>query len=161
MSNLTDAEIEAYARANSNVINLMALEFRHSVYPAPVRIVQGDVDIDILLPVEMPVDGGEEVAFLAVGISVPEESIDEDPDSQLRINIHGVSGWVERYVSAAAKSFESAQVSQLLLTYNIAERRLLSVRRHAELEMRSVNVSMTGMSVTCGFTNTSNREIKV
>ncbi len=161
MSDLTGAEIEAYARANTSVINLMALEIRHPLYPGPVRVVQGDLDIEIPLPDDMPVDPGQVVSFQAVSISVPEENLDEDPDSQLRLNVHGISGWVERYVSAAAKSFDVAEVSQLLLTYNIAERQLLTVRRHADLEMRSVNVSMTGMSITCGFTNTANREIKV
>lgn len=160
-NNLTEAEVEAYARANANIQPLMALEFRHSQWLGPVRLVDGDVDRDLLLPVDAALDSGEVVAFQGVQLNVPEEQLDDEPDSQLQVQVAGVAGAVHEYFSVAAKSFESAQVSQYRVSVNLVTGEVLSVVRQAEIEVRSFHTSMTSVTLGCGYTNTSNRELKV
>ncbi|MGH1371126.1 MAG: hypothetical protein ACRBBW_03765 [Cellvibrionaceae bacterium] len=160
-TDLTGPEQEAYARANPEINTLTALEVRHSEFPAPVRVIDGNKDRELLLPDEAPLNGGESVMFEGAKLSVPEETLDEDPDSQVTIQAAGVSGWVNRYLSAAAQSFEVAEVSQYRVTVNVVTDEILAITKQAELEVRSHEISMTATALVCGYTNTSNRELQV
>lgn len=160
-TDLTPAEIEAYARANANILPYMALEIRHSAFPAPVRLIDGNADRDLLLPPTAPLNGGETVTFQGVKLNVPQEVLDDEPDSQLQVQAGGLSGAVHEYLSVAAKSFEVAQVSQYRVSINVVTGVIQSVTPQAELEVRSYGLTLTNTTLSCGFTNTANRELQV
>lgn len=156
---LTPAQREAYARAKTTLIHLWSLEFRHPAFGVPLRMVGYDARDDLLLPLEdgAPVDGGTTQAFACLAVDVPEPVINTEADTQIRIQIDGVPGAIQPYLSSANETSIPINVTVRPYAYDVATKAIEGPMGVMHLQVRNVGFSGTSVAVVLGYTNPANR----
>lgn len=154
---LTQAQREAYARANTNLIHLPALEFRHPVFANPLRIVSYDKNIMLPLESSAPVEADQTKEFAGFLCSIKEPDIDAQVDSTFSIQIDGVSGYVQPLLAVANRSVVPIAATVRFYSYNVSTGAVSGAVGVIHLQVRGIAVTKTSVAVTLGYTNTANR----
>lgn len=151
------AEREALARANTSTVHLWALELRHSVFPAPIRMVQHDVDIDLTLEANAPVDASTTQPFIATAYRFKEPDQTSQPDPTVQIEIDGVSGNLQPFIRSAILTFEPIECTLRSCLYDVKAQVVVEMLRVFHLQMRRERTTMTTIAATFGYTNPANQ----
>jgi hypothetical protein len=155
---LSVAQQEAYARAKTSVLNVYAIELRHPTFVEPLRVVSLKEDLTVTLESNAPVDASAEVVFSALAMRLREPDINSEADTTFNVQIDGVPGAVQPYLAAANKTIYPIEATTRIYLYDLATASTIggaAVVMH--LQVRSVQVSKTSVSLTMGFTNPANR----
>ncbi len=118
MQELTEAQKEAYARAKTSVVDLFSFELRHSTFPAPIRMVSYDQDLQITLEATAPANPGETVTFIGVAFKPPSENINSEPGNSFTVVISGISDQALPYLDTANESLEPIDVTVRYVSYD-------------------------------------------
>jgi hypothetical protein len=154
---LSPAQREAYARANSSLIHLPAVEFRHPVFSGPLRVV--NYDRALFLPLEdyAPVDAGAVVNFEGLSCDIKQPDIDTQVDSTFSIQIDGVSAFVQPLLALANRTSVPVDATIRFYAYNVSTQVVDGPVGVIHLQVRSMSVTKTAVGVTLGYTNTANK----
>lgn len=161
MSDLSPAQKEAYSRAKSTAVDLFSLEFRHSTFPEPIRIISYDKPVDVELEDYAPANPGEVVTFMGVAFDPPEESIDTEPGNSFTVTINGISSQALPYLSVAGETPEPIQCSVRYVTLNTRGDTVIGVSRPLDVQVRSFIVSVLSVKISLGYTNLAGRTLDV
>lgn len=155
---MTPAQREAYARANTSLLHLPALEFRHPTFSAPLRIV--DFDSDLSLPLEdyAPVDSGETVLFVGTHCEIRPPDIDDQVDSVTTFRIDGVSGLVQALLANANQSIVPIDATLRFYSYNLRTGLVDAPVGVIHQQVRNVSISKTTISISIGYKNSANKQ---
>lgn len=154
---MTPAQKEAYARANSSLIHLPSLEFRHPTFISPLRIVDYDADIDLPLEDDAPIDGGESMLFIATRFEVQPPDIDDQVDSVTTFRIDGVSGVVQTLLANANKSNVPIEGTLRFYSYNVKTGVVDGPVGIIHQQVRNVSVVKASVAVALGYQNSANK----
>ena len=154
---MTPAQREAYARANSSLLHLVAIEFLHSTFEQPLRIV--DFDKDLILPLELdaPVNPGEYRRFTGWDVDVKPPDIDDEVDAVATMQIDGVSGLVQALLVNASKSIEPIKANIRFYSYNVSTEIVDGPVGTIYQNVRSIAISSASVAVTTGYSNSANK----
>ena len=138
---LSAALAEAYASAPTSVVILHTLEFRHSAFSAPIRVVMDHQNLTATLEAGAPANPGEAVEFLAYAFDVklPDASSGRMPE--LEITIDNIDQVIEENIELAAGSTEKIEV-----TY----------RPYLSTDLTHVEATVFQVSARAGFRNLGN-----
>ena len=155
---LSVAQKEAYARAKTSVINLATLELRHPTFVEPLRLVSYKSDLTKTLESNAPVDSDTEVVFTAIAMKIKEPEINTEADTTISFQIDGVPGAVQPYLSAANKTIYPIDATVRTYIFDVGENATIGgAAAIMHLQVRTIAVSKTSVSLTLGYTNTANR----
>lgn len=154
---LSPAQREAYARANSSLIHLPAIEFRHPVLATPLRVVSYDKNISMPLEIGAPVNGGTAVEFLGLVCSIKESDIDTQVDSTVSVQIDGVSGYVQPLLALANRTNIPVEATVRFYSYNVKTGVVDGPVGIIHQQVRSMSVTKTSVALTLGYTNSANK----
>lgn len=154
---LSPAQREAYARANTSLIHLPALEFRHPVFAEPLRVVNYDRNLELPLESYAPVNEGEVVEFAGLACEIKEPDIDTQVDSTFNIQIDGVSGFAQPLLALANRTAQPIEATVRFYAYNLATGIADGPVGVIHLQVRSMSVTKTAVALTLGYTNTANK----
>ncbi len=154
---MSPAQREAYARASSSLIHLYSLEFLHSTFTQPLRIVNYETSINLPHEATAPVNPGETVFYEGVRCEVQEPKIDTDADSQSIIQVDGVSGIVHTLIAGAIKTVEPIEGILRFYSYNVKTGAVDGPVGIISQQVRNVAVNKTSVSLTMGYTNSANK----
>lgn len=113
----TEAAEEAYASAPDDEVVLFTLEFRHSTFeddegdPTAIRVVINTENLVTTLEPEAPMNGGEEVEFIACHFGCVPPASDSDKIPEIDIWIDNVSRELSKHLEAASLSREPIEMS--------------------------------------------------
>lgn len=114
---LSQAIKEAYASAPVDEVILNTLEIRHSSfldsegYPTAIRVVLDYTDLTAYLEADAPLNGGEEVTFIAYPFDFQLPGIDEGAAGVLQITIDNTSPEIGRYIEQANETTEPIEIT--------------------------------------------------
>lgn len=108
---LSAALAEAYASAPADVVILHTLEFRHSAFSEPIRVVSDHVALTATLEATAPLNPSEAVEFLAYAFSVQLPDVGSGRMPELLITIDNIDQVIEENIEAAAGSAEKIEVT--------------------------------------------------
>lgn len=153
---MTPAQREAYARANTSLIHLAAIEFRHPTFVAPLRITDYDSDVNLPLEVGAPVNGGTTVLFAGVACDIKPPDIDDQVDAVTSIQIDGVSGLVQTLLANANDSNVPIDATLRFYSFNINTGVADGPVGVIHQQVRNIAVNKTSVAVSMGYTNSAN-----
>lgn len=153
---MTPAQREAYARANTSLIHLPALEFRHPTFVSPLRLVNYDSDINLPLEVGAPANSGETVLFAGVACDIKPPDIDDQVDAVTSVQIDGVSGIVQTLLANANNSNVPIDATLRFYSYNINTGIADGPVGVIHQQVRNIAVNKTSVAVSVGYTNSAN-----
>jgi Domain of unknown function (DUF1833) len=153
---MTPAQREAYARANTSLIHLPALEFRHPTFGSPLRIVNYDGDISLPLEVGAPANSGATVLFAGVACDIKPPDIDDQVDAVTSVQIDGVSGIVQTLLANANDSNVPIDATLRFYSYNINTGVADGPVGVIHQQVRNIAVNKTSVAVSVGYTNSAN-----
>lgn len=155
---MTPAQREAYARANTSLLNMETLEFRHPTFSAPVRIVNYQDPIDFPLEANAPVNAGETVEFIGLACTVKAADIDAQADAMVTVQIDGVSGVVQTLLAYANQSAVPIDVTVRFYSYNVKTGDVDGPVGIIHNQVRTIAVTKTTVAVAMGYTNSANKK---
>lgn len=110
-STLTQALKEAYASAPAGTIIHHTLEFRHSAFTQPLRVVRGFADLVATLEDSAPADPGVAVTFAAYAFDLTRPEVNPQGVPQIQIEIDNVSREIIANIEAAIQTTERVKVT--------------------------------------------------
>lgn len=145
---MTPAVRQEYARANTSLLQLYAIDLDHPGFTDTIRLVNHKTNVTI---------GADE--YIGMGMDVDEPGMDTQADSTYTINIDGVPGIVQPYIAAASKTFFPIDVTIRIYAYDVRAESLIDASPLATINLQSRNISFnrTTVSISMGYTNTANR----
>jgi len=161
MNELTPAQKEAYARAKTSAVDLFSIEFRHSTFPEPIRMISYDKAVNVELEDYAPANPGEVVTFLGVAFEPPEETIDTEPGNNFTVNITGISSQALPYLSIAGETPEPIACTIRNVTLDTRGDVVLGVGRPQDVQVRSFIVNILAVKISLGYTNLAGRTLDV
>lgn len=155
---LTAAQKEAYARANSNTIDVCALELRHPSFVEPLRFVGLQENLSVTLEANAPVNAGEVVEFIALALRLRLPDLNTEADSTLSVQIDGIPGIAQPYLKAANQTVYPIEATARFYAFNTKTSTVIDgAQSILHLQVRHVGVTKSSVSLTMGYTNTANR----
>jgi hypothetical protein len=154
---MTPAQREAYARANTSLIHLAAVEFRHPTFASELRLVSYDSDITLPLEVGAPVDGGTNVLFVGVACEIKPPDIDDQVDAVTSIQIDGVAGIVQALLANANESVVPIDATLRFYSYNINTGVADGPVGVIHQQVRNISITKTAVAIALGYTNSANK----
>lgn len=151
------AQQEALARASTDELLKWTIELRHSLFPAPFRLINHDKDALVTLEADAPVDGGTQQTFLGTGFRIQEPEETSEPDPTVRIEIDGVSGTLQPFLRPAIVSGEPVLVTLRGLMYDVGAETVSQMLQIYHLQLRNATTTMTTIVGTFGYTNAANQ----
>jgi hypothetical protein len=114
MSSLSPAAKEAYASVDSIIVH--TLEFRHSVFTNPIRVVRNNENLTLKLESNAPLNASEEVEFVALGFELKLPSIDKNKLPELTLEVDNIYSsdedkYISDYVEETKGSLESIEIT--------------------------------------------------
>jgi len=161
MIDLTPAQREAYARAQTSVNDLFSVELRHSTFPQPVRLITYDQDISITLEGNAPANPGETVVFQGVSFKRPDQTVDTEPGNTLTVVASGISNQVLPYLNVANETLEPIAATVRWVAYDVRTAEVIGMSRPSEMQVRNFRTGMLSVQMTLGFTNLNTRTLDV
>ena len=155
---LTPDQREALARPHSYQVPVWALEFRHSTFPAPMRLCGYPRDLSLALEADAPVNGGESVPFVACAMDIKAPAVDGEPDTSLKFSVDNVSGAVQSYLATAISSGEAVEVAVRQFSVDQRSDAQLLPLGVIHLQLRNNRITQERLEITLGYTNPANRQ---
>lgn len=159
MPEITDAWAEAEAAAGSETTTLYTLEFHHSAFDAPVRVVNDVQDHDLLLEAVAPVDGGDVVTFIGCPFEFPWPEQIEGRAPELRIRVDNVGREISQYLDEAVTQLEAIQVIFRFYLYTYATGVTALGQDPATMTLRSVTVTEDYVEGMASIGDIANRRV--
>jgi len=110
-SSLTDAIKEAYASAPTDTVILHTLEFRHSAFTQPLRVVYDNRQWSGYLEADAPEDGGQLVNFSPYTFEIKLPEVTDSGLPELEIKIDNVTQEIQEQIEAAAVTSEQVELT--------------------------------------------------
>ena len=116
-STLSEALKEAYASAPSDVILLHTLELRHPAFMddggirTAIRVVRDHVNHRCRLEDTAPLNGGEEVEFLAMAFDLELPSVNTTPLPEITLTLDNVSREIMDYLDVAIEGQDMIEMT--------------------------------------------------
>lgn len=161
MTELTPAQREAYARAKTSVVDLFTVELRHSTFPAPIRMVSYDVDLQVPIEATAPVNPGETVTFMGVAFKSPSENIDTEPGNTITLTVDGISAQALPYLNVANETLEPIAVTIRYVAFDTRDSSVIGVSRPSDMQVINFRTNILSLQMTLGFTNLNSRTLDV
>lgn len=108
---LSQAIKEAYAAAPSDVVVYHTLEFRHSAFTAPMRVVRDHANLTATLEATAPVNPGAAVVFTGYSFDLELPEVGPGAAPEIGITIDNVSLEIEDNINLALQTTEKVQVT--------------------------------------------------
>ena len=108
---LAAALAEAYASAPQNDVILHTLEFRHTSFTTPIRVVRDHADHTLTLEATAPLNPSTAVAFTAFAFNFTLPDVTEKGNPEIVIAIDNVSAEIIGYIDAAAQTASLIEVT--------------------------------------------------
>jgi hypothetical protein len=99
---VSNALQRARASAPAYEIILDTIEIRHASFPAPIRLVRGDTDLQATLEASAPENAGEQVTFTHAGFELVLPRAGQDGFQMLTLNIGNIDKAVMRHLEIAS-----------------------------------------------------------
>lgn len=141
---------EAYGRAGVNTIHRMALEMRHSFFPAPVRFVDHTSVLAVPIESGAPVDGGSVQNFTPQGMVVGEPDVGIEPTSEIDIQIDSTDGSINALLAAANETLEPIEAALRPVAVNSATDSVIGLVGYYYLQVKSAAVDLGAVTITFG-----------
>lgn len=155
---LTEAQKEAYARVKNSVVQLWAIELRHSVFPGgEVRVVQHDEDIDLTLEATAPVDASTSVTFTALGFRFTPPTKGTEPDPTISIQVDGVPGLIQAPIKLASLTSEAVEATFRHFSYDTATDTPVEILAIYHLQLRQMKNTPVTSTLSFGYINSANQ----
>ncbi len=154
---LTDAEKQAYARANIDTVDCWAIELRHSTFSSPVRLINYQVDITHTLEADAPVDASTAVLFTALAFTFIPPKLGDDPVSLLRAQLDGVPGIIQPYIATATQTSEPIEATFRELLIDVTGPTVLQNPYILHLRVHQVVSTMETVVLEAGRINSANQ----
>jgi hypothetical protein len=145
---LTSAMEEAYAAAPADVVILHTIQLDHPSFDAPIRLVTGDEGAVGGETVDLTLETGATVTFLAMAFDVVPPGYDDDGPTPGRIRVDGVSDLLLPYLEEAATT--AGTISVTYRGYR-SDARFEPGDVISGLKMHSVDVTATSVEGQIGF----------
>lgn len=143
-SSLQDAIKEAYASAPSDEVILFTIEMRHPKFTTPLRVVRDFKNLTARLESDAPVNGGEEVLFIAYPFDIQPPDTDEYGKPELTITIDNVGREIMVYIEQAVRTRDVIDVTYRL--YLASD--LSGPQNNPPMTMQVTSISATPQSIT-------------
>lgn len=153
---LNAAVREAYARAGSTTRHLMSVEFLHSTFPSPLRLIGFDRPVTITLESSAPENPGQAVLFSPIGIEGQEPAFDGETDPQMALRLDGVSGQLNPLFAGAITTEIPIRAIVRTVAYDVASNVVIDVAGIYDLEVVSAKFDLLSVSVGMAFVNAAN-----
>lgn len=147
---VSEAIKQAYARAGSTTVHMIALEMRHESWPSPLRMINHRTDITLTLENDAPANPGEEVLFIATGMRVEEPQIGTDPAGEMQIQIDGVAGVIHSFIEAANGLSTPIDATIRAVALDSKNDSIIDVFTPYDLQLKGVGITLTDVVVTFG-----------
>lgn len=158
---LSPAQVEAYARAKTSVVDLFSFELRHSTFPEPMRMISYDQDIVVELEDYAPANAGESVNFIGVAFNPPSENIDTEPGNTISVAVSGISGQALPYLNIANETLEPIACTVRFVAFDTVTALVIGVSRPSEMQVLNFKTSILSLQMTLGYTNLNSRSLDV
>jgi hypothetical protein len=147
---MSQAIREAYARAGSTTVHLLALEMRHYTWPAPARVINHKVAVSITLEATAPANPGESVTFTALAMEIKEPEIGTDPAGEMEIRMDGVAGSMQPLFDAANSTGVPVDATIRAVALNSSNNSVIGVFTPYDLQVKEVQIGLADIGVTFG-----------
>jgi len=114
---LSQAIMEAYAAAPSDVVILHTLELRHPAFvndagnPTAIRVVRDHADLTARLESGAPLQGGAMVTFVALAFDLSLPPIDTAPVPEITVTLDNVSREIVKHLDAAVATQDKIEIA--------------------------------------------------
>lgn len=143
-----DAAIrQAYSRASTSTIGLLAVTLSHPLWPSTVRLTNYDEDVSV--------DGN---LYVGHGLAAVEPEVGTEPSAALQIKVDGVSGTLNPLLAVANESDTPVQVTVKPYGLNTKTKSVIGVVGTFNLEVRSVNLDFASVVIECGHISPANQK---
>jgi hypothetical protein len=159
MPEILDAWAEAEAAAGSDTTTLYTLEFHHSAFDEPVRVVNDVQNHDLLLEAGAPENGGEEVTFIACPFEFPWPDQVEGRAPELRIRVDNVGREITKHLDEAVTQLEAIQVIFRFYMYTYTTGATVIGQEPATMTLRSVTVTEDYVEGLASIGDIANRRV--
>ena len=152
---LSQALAEAYAAAPAAEVVLHTLEIWHASFTAPVRVVRDFADLTATLEAGAPRNPGAAVTFTAYAFDFRAPEVSSDAPPTLTIELDNVSQEL-----LAQIDLSTASTTPISVIYRVYLASATSAPQNSPplvLEVQSIQVSPTRISIECGFLDLANR----
>jgi len=153
-STLSQAIKEAYAAAPSTEIVLHTLEFRHTSFTAPIRVVLDNTDLPAFLESGAPENPGEQVDFIAMQFSLTKPEVGTNGAPEMSIELDNVSPEIEDQMSSAI--FTQAVIEVTYRAYLGSDLSGPQNNPPLHMEVKSCRADDFKVTARCSFGNFNN-----
>ena len=147
---VSEAIKQAYARAGSTTVHMIALEMRHESWPSPLRMINHRSDITLKLENDAPANPGQQVLFVATAMRVQEPQIGTDPAGEMEIQIDGVAGVLHSFIDAANGLSTPIDATIRAVALDSSNDSVIDVFTPYDLQVKNVGINLTDVMVTFG-----------
>ena len=147
---------EAYASAPATEVILHTLEIRHPSFTTPIRVVRDHNDFAAFLEADAPINGGEQVTFVAMAFDFKLPDVTKATSPEIEISIDNVSAELTGYMDTASQSQELIEITYR--PYLASDPSGPSMDPPLTLVVRSVNVTIFRVVAKAGFGDIANRK---
>ena len=153
---LSAALAEAYASAPQSAVILHTLEFRHSSFSPPIRVVLDHADHMLTLEASAPVDASTSVNFAAFAFSFTLPEVTDKGNPEIIIAIDNVSAEIIGYIDAAAQTANPIQVTYR--PYLASDTSAPQMNPPLTLTVREIDADVMQIRARAGFPNLGSRK---
>lgn len=143
------------ASAPDGVLMLHTLEFRHSTFSQPLRVVLDYTDATLTLEADAPADPGAAVLFVGYNFQVTLPPIEDSATPELSVVIANVSREILRNLLLAAVIPEAVEVSYRLYLSNATGEPQMDPFHVA---IRSAHATVMSVEIKAGFGDDANKQ---
>ena len=137
-------------------MHLETIELRHTLFPAPVRVVSDNESLAATLETDAPVDPLTEVTFVPMSfeLTLPEKGT--GPDPRLQIGLDNVSGLLTPYLQAATESDTPIAMTYRAFLYDPIADTVTGPDGIIHLEVVNVNANSSAVIISAAIPNPAN-----
>jgi len=157
MSDWTDVEREAMARAAPGDIEVWALELRHSTFPGGVyRYVAYTRDLDLPLEAIAPLNAGETVTHIAMPFETKPSAMSSQPGATMKVSVNAIGGAAEDKLAAANATVEIIEATVRSYDVNVLGHQVIRRMQAIRQQVRHITNNGGRLELTLGRPNAAN-----
>ena len=154
---MTQATIEATARASSKTMLLKCVELRHNQFPSGViRIVNHATSVDVQLEANAPLHPGEVRTFTNRGMVAKEPDQSDEVDSIYTLRIDGTDGAIQGLFYNARQDGGPVYATVRPISYDVLTETASDPYAVLHLELQDVTINATDIIIKLGYVNSGN-----
>ncbi len=150
------AQREMLARVHVARDEVWTLELRHSLFPAPARLVAYPEDLVLPLEVGAPVDGGTNQTFTARAFMFRPPELGSEPDPTVEVQIDAVGADLRGFLRQAVLTTEPVEGTFRSYMLDVATNTSQLALDVLHLQLRGNRQNMTTISGRFGYVNAAN-----